>query len=636
MDYLEQNIVRFWMVKALAKQLRDHEIEEPVQVQMKAGGDLKMVYRNASLYPEQGTIVSAAKDIQSLVGERQQDLVVFFGLGMGIHAEFIKKRFDAPLLIFEPSLDILKTALSLRAFQLEDTMLESSFGRLSELVERKLEHSDRKIIIAAHPGYQALFPDEFERFVFLVRQALNNVIIRDNTMQRGLLWSRFQMKNLRRSLMAPSILGLKKFCSGVPGIFVGAGPSLSRNIELLRDAQGKALIIAASTALQPLDNAGVRPDVVMVIESNDHRYQYQGVRCLEDITVAPTAFAHPSNFEVPAKRVFSLLTHPTAIHDWITRAYGPVDAVVTGGSVALAAFSVLYEIGCNPLIALGMDLAFTDDETHVSGAKSAAVGTRFDSEKSQLEYYVKDAESDFFAMRQQKLENGQILSSRPAVPCAAWGTGEKTLYTDPVFNGYRAWLEGAADTWASGKTLINASEGGGRIRGFEEISFRQVLEKFIQKTYPIEQWMMALDESFEPPDLSPLKTVIRDEFSLVHKVNDLAQKCRSSALRCISLIDENRLVKAQRELERLSAVEKEIGLLSRETRILNQISHKAAASLRLSRHEDKSDDQLVQMKNSLGRSVKLFEEIRNGCKNAIPLFEMADAQLADSPESDNP
>jgi hypothetical protein len=629
MDYLEQNITRLWMVKALAEQLRTHEIGEPVLVQMKAGGNLKMMYRDVSFYAEEAPLVSAANDIQRLVGERDQDLVVFFGIGLGIHAEFIKKRFDAPLLIFEPSLDILKTTLSLRPIELEDTTVESNFGRLSELVDRKLEHSDRKMIIAAHPGYQELFSDEFERFVFLVRQALNNVIIRDNTMVRGLLWSRFQMTNLRRTLSTPSILGLKKFCAGVPGIFVGAGPSLARNISQLRDVKGKALIIAASTALQPLDKAGVRPDVVMVIESNDHRYQYQDVSCLENITLVPTAFAHPSNFEVPARRIFSLLTHPTAIHDWITKAYGPTDAAVTGGSVSLAAFSVLFEIGCDPIIALGMDLAFTDDETHVSGAKSAAAGTRFDEEKSQLEYYVKDATSEFFTSRGVKWENGYVYHTRPASRCVAWGTGEPTVYTDPVFNTYRVWLEGSADTWASEKTLINATEGGGRIRGFEEIPFRNVIENYIHTDYPIEQWMDELETTFVPLDLSPLKTVIREEHAQVQKVGQLAARCLSTARKTIALIDENRLVKAQRELDRLSAMEKEIGILSRESRILNQISHKAAATLRLTRHEDKSDDPLVQTKNSLNRSVKLFEEIRGGCEKGASLFEMAAEQLAE-------
>ncbi|MBN2715393.1 MAG: hypothetical protein JXX14_06030, partial [Deltaproteobacteria bacterium] len=175
MDYLAQNTEKIGMAPAVKAQLKSHQIESPVTVRMKKGGGLEMIYRNCFLYDKEKPIENAVADIQRLQGESEQDLVVFFGLGFGIHAEFLKKRFNAPLLIFEPSLDILKTTLSLRPFQFDNVFLETNFGRLAEIIDQRMELSDRRMIVAIHRQYRELFSKEIDRFTFVVQQAANSV-----------------------------------------------------------------------------------------------------------------------------------------------------------------------------------------------------------------------------------------------------------------------------------------------------------------------------------------------------------------------------------------------------------------------------------------------------------------------------
>lgn len=61
-----------------------------------------------------------------------------------------------------------------------------------------------------------------------------------------------------------SLVGLLP--SDVPTIVVSAGPSLNKNIEDLRAAQGKANIIATDTAMKPLLNAGIIPNLFVVVD----------------------------------------------------------------------------------------------------------------------------------------------------------------------------------------------------------------------------------------------------------------------------------------------------------------------------------------------------------------------------------
>ena len=53
--------------------------------------------------------------------------------------------------------------------------------------------------------------------------------------------------------------------SEVPTIVVSAGPSLNKNIMDLKKAVGKACIIATDTAMKPLLNAGIIPNLFVKI-----------------------------------------------------------------------------------------------------------------------------------------------------------------------------------------------------------------------------------------------------------------------------------------------------------------------------------------------------------------------------------
>lgn len=54
--------------------------------------------------------------------------------------------------------------------------------------------------------------------------------------------------------------------NGGTAIIVSAGPSLDKNVEDLKKAEGKAMIIAVDTALKTVLRAGVRPDLTICVD----------------------------------------------------------------------------------------------------------------------------------------------------------------------------------------------------------------------------------------------------------------------------------------------------------------------------------------------------------------------------------
>ena len=72
--------------------------------------------------------------------------------------------------------------------------------------------------------------------------------------------------NLPWYAASPGTARYKDAFAGYPAIVVSAGPSLHRNIEMLRQARGKAVIIAVSTVLRPLLRRGIKPDFAVVLD----------------------------------------------------------------------------------------------------------------------------------------------------------------------------------------------------------------------------------------------------------------------------------------------------------------------------------------------------------------------------------
>ena len=65
--------------------------------------------------------------------------------------------------------------------------------------------------------------------------------------------------NLRPLVQDPGIITFKKRFQGRPALVIGAGPSLNKNIRLLKEARHKALLVAVDAALKPLLEAGITP-----------------------------------------------------------------------------------------------------------------------------------------------------------------------------------------------------------------------------------------------------------------------------------------------------------------------------------------------------------------------------------------
>ena len=65
---------------------------------------------------------------------------------------------------------------------------------------------------------------------------------------------------------------------GYPAFIVSAGPSLDKNIDMLKEVKGRGMIMAVDTAIKPLLKKGIVPDIVASVDPHKplELFQYRG------------------------------------------------------------------------------------------------------------------------------------------------------------------------------------------------------------------------------------------------------------------------------------------------------------------------------------------------------------------------
>ncbi|ECX4201053.1 motility associated factor glycosyltransferase family protein [Campylobacter coli] len=231
-------------------------------------------------------------------------------------------------------------------------------------------------------------------------------------------------------------------------IVVSAGPSLTKQLPLLKAYQDKAVIFCADGALSMLEKEGIVPDYVTNLDFTD---------------LAMNFFQNKEN--KTSLNILSCATHPNLVHFLDNKSvvlrddplyqrfnlndFGYID---TGTHVSHFSYTLALALGFKNIIMIGQDLAF--DEEGNSHSKGFDFGEKFSGE-----------------------ENIDKLK----VPAYA-GKGE--VLTHITWNDYRIKLEYLFACNEQKAKFYNATEGGARINFTEELSFKECCEKLLTKEKP--------------------------------------------------------------------------------------------------------------------------------------------------------
>ena len=601
-ETLAGNLARLHAPPVLARQLAELpagdvilEAGDPQRPRLTAGG--------RDLHHPDAPVEQAAREIAGFLADRQPDVVVFFGLGMGLHASFLEQQTDVPVLIYEPRLEVLAEVLPRIHMDLERATLVTNPGHLVEATVPHLSATRHEVAAGAIPAYRELFPADFEDFREALNQALKRIEIDQNT--KALFadhWVDHLRDNLPILARSPLVAAMPPVFAGRPGILVGAGPSLDDNIEELKRVADGGLICAVHTAVQPLAKLGIVPHLATILEGHKLDYFFTDVPELDRIYLAADHHTHPCHLELGFKGLLPLNLAGRSVSDWTEQAHG-LAPLPSGGSVACAAFSVLHHLGCDPIILVGMDAAFTHGRTHSLHSEAGCCRVDYDPETRAISYTYLDG----------RKQDGRWAGAE----VTAWG-GQGTVPTRSVYSSFRFWFEAAGQTWAGDRQLINATEGGARFQGFREMSLAEALAAHCPQPFGAADLLERTVRETPARDISSLGRVLARELEVVGAADQAAAQVLETGERVLKLLRGRQLDRVQPLLDRLSRSEKTLQEQTLKTRLLNSlIGHKVMA---LSRRPAPAQDTVSRTIHSVELSLEIAGLVRDGGRDLLEKF----------------
>ncbi len=397
-----------------------------------------------------------------LFSRGRASVILVSGLGLGYHAAALKKKFpDAEILVLEKNREVYDLAvlhcpenLSGITVLLSDEDIMTFFENFDITMFRGITSFEHRPSVQTDPVF---YREKSGLIKEQISSRVSDMLTRFEFQER---WTDNIFANLPAYSRAFPVSRLFGKFRGIPGIIVSAGPSLRKNVRLLKDLEKKAVILCVDTSYKVCLKCGIQPHIVMTLDAQKHSVKHflgtGGKTLLVADMVSSPAILRDAALPCAVSSTAKYFTdskgrsrrETTPVMDWLEARMEPSGDIQSGGSVATSAFDLLLNMGCDPVILTGQDLAYTGREIHCAGT-----------------HHNDDWLPSCTRLKNLDTINQAVIRKRKMKQVKAWG-GSGTVLTDFVLDLYRMWFQDAADT--APFTTINATEGGARIHGVRE------------------------------------------------------------------------------------------------------------------------------------------------------------------------
>ncbi|WP_051560452.1 motility associated factor glycosyltransferase family protein [Clostridium beijerinckii] len=398
-----------------------------------------------------GSFYSVSRDINQLIsqlgGVKPYDIIIIFGIATGEYLPQLKEGLSKnnKVLIFEPDEKIFSDFLkskNAKLITLDDKIklfkFNSDNNSLREILNFEInDYELERIKFGFYANYNVIYREELGTFVEGLKQTISGGYVdRVTNLVHSKTWFNCFLKNVKFMAESTPTNYLENIFKKRPAIIVSAGPSLEKNVHKLKKIQDRFVIITGGRTLRTLLNEGIRPDFLCVVDPVENTYTLVKDFLKSNI---PLVFYEGSNPNVvnehKGKKIYftgNYFTNEILGKEVKTLAYG--------GSVAHTCMGLGVHLGCDPIIFMGQDFAFTNEKLHANNATHK-------EEKNDIE----DIEDSIFV--------DDVFGNK--------------VRTNPTYNEFRIKMESLIQVF-SNITYINATEGGANIKGTKVMSLDEV------------------------------------------------------------------------------------------------------------------------------------------------------------------
>ena len=400
--------------------------------------------------------------------EADADLVIVGGFALAWHIEAILARApEALITVIENDPAVLASALAARDLRpiftsgRLDFVLGDTTDDLLLLLEGK---STRKVSLFLQRASYDRNPEFYGNIKNILYSFLNGKEVNLATLARfERLWTRNLLRNLPRFLAHGGVQELFGTEEGRPAFVVAAGPSLAKNITLLKEAKTKGVVIAVDTIYKVLLAHGIVPDIVVAVDPQlVNAHFFAGAAGEETILVADSAIAPTLLANHRGPLLLSAVPFPYA--EWFEQYSEKKGGLASGGSVATSAFDLAIQMGADPIVLVGQDLAYSEARIHMRGTTGEE---RWENSCNRLTPVTRNMNAFLRRNRTVRLRN--------------WADNGE-VWSDRKFLTFLWWFEKRLRQYDGQVTVINATEGGVRIAGAVHLTLAETLAKIAPGT----------------------------------------------------------------------------------------------------------------------------------------------------------
>ena len=425
-------------------------------------------------------------------------VLYFYGFGNGIlFKALLQNKNHQHIVVFEKDIEIIWIM-----FHILDFSHELQNARLIVLNTNKLEIQDYNELCSFKPFFQfsriyflELMSHYYERFhedVLELNKKLaenfkNSIVSHGNDPLDALQGIEQFVYNLPQMITHPSYKELLSKRKGISdtAIIVSTGPSLTKQLPLLKKYANKATIFCADSSYPILAKHGIKPDYVCMLERTEitaEFFNHDFGEFDKDIMFICAGVVHPKAIEYLKGRNRKYLIIPRYLYFPIYIKLKYFDFLYNTPSVAHMACYLSLHLNHKNIIFIGQDLAYAENgNSHPDDYQNSA-----NYESQMYEHILTEA----------------------------YG-GKKEIKTHEVWIFFKQILEAMIIKYHI--TTYNCTEGGARIEGTIEKPFLWACENLLDKD---------LNKPFEK--LEPLSLNKQNEFLLkaYYKVCKSIKHCR--------------------------------------------------------------------------------------------------------------
>ncbi|EAI2658163.1 DUF115 domain-containing protein, partial [Campylobacter jejuni] len=432
-------------------------------------------------------------------------VLYFYGFGNGIlFKALLQNKNHQHIVVFEKDIEIIWIM-----FHILDFSSELQSARLMVLNTNKLEIQDYNELCSSKPFFQfsriyflELMSHYYERFhedilglnKKLAENFKNSIVSHGNDPLDALQGIEQFVYNLPQMITHPSYKELLSKRKGISdtAIIVSTGPSLTKQLPLLKKYASKATIFCADSSYPILAKHGIKPDYVLSLERiplTSEFFNNDFGEFDKDIMFIVKSVTHPHTIKYLQKnnRAFILVSTYASFIQYLKLDY--FGYFNMGKSVANMSYLLTEYLNYKNIILIGQDLA-----------------------------YAKDGFSHTKDYKNLDKHEGHFQRDKGKFQCLAYG-GNGKVESSEIWTTFRLIFENDINYFQKlfNITTYNCTEGGARIEGTIEKPFLWACENLLDKD---------LNKPFEK--LEPLSLNKQNEFLLkaYYKVYQSIKHCR--------------------------------------------------------------------------------------------------------------